>query len=108
LAGGVVTWLMIAGTALAVLGRPEETISWLRRSVDSNRNYPLSHFILAAALANLGRMEEARSEVKTALALDPRFTIASLRATAWNDNPVFLARNEKVIDGMCKAAVSEE
>ena len=48
----VYTWLMIAGNALAVLGRPEEAISWLRRSLESNRNYPLSHFILAAALAN--------------------------------------------------------
>ena len=104
----VYTWLMIAGTALAVLGRPEEAISWLRRSVESNRNYPLSRFILAAALANLGRVEEARSEVKTALALDPRFTIASFRATAWSDNPVFLAQRENITDGMRKAGVPEE
>ncbi len=104
----VYTWLMIAGTAMAVLGRPEEAISWLRRSVESNRNYPLSRFILAAALANLGRVDEARSEVKTALALDPRFTIASFRATAWSDNPVFLAQREHVTDGMRKAGVPEE
>jgi TolB-like protein/class 3 adenylate cyclase/tetratricopeptide (TPR) repeat protein len=104
----VYTWLMIAGNAKAVLGRPEEAISWLRRSVESNRNYPLSRFILAAALANLGRMEEARSEVKTALALDPRFTIASFRAIAWSDNPVFLAQRANVTDGMRKAGVPDE
>ena len=104
----VYTWLMIAGTALAVLGRAEEAISWLRRSVKSNRSYPLSRFILAAALANLGREEQARSEVKVALALDPRFTIASFRATAWSDNPVFLAQRENITDGMRRAGVPEQ
>ena len=104
----VYTWLMIAGNALAVLGRPEEAISWLRRSLESNRNYPLSHFILAAALANLGRMEEAWSEVKTARTLDPRFTIASFRDIAWSDNPVFLAKRENVTDGLRKAGVPEQ
>ena len=99
---------MIAGNALAVLGRPEEAISWLRRSVESNRNYPLSHFILAAVMANLGSMEEARSAVKTARALDPRSTIASFRAIAWSDNPVFLAQRENITDGMRKAGVPEE
>jgi TolB-like protein/class 3 adenylate cyclase/Flp pilus assembly protein TadD len=104
----VYTWLMIAGVALTALDRPEEAISWLGRSVESNRNYPLSRFILAAVLANLGQVKEARSEVKTALALDPRFTIASFRATAWSDNPVFLVQRENITDGMRKAGLPEQ
>jgi hypothetical protein len=53
-------------------------------------------------------MEEAQLEVKIGLALDPRFTIASFRAAAWSDNPVFLAQRKSITDGMRKAGVSEK
>ncbi len=104
----VYTWLVTAGLAKCLLGRAEEAISWLRRSIETNRNYPLCHFILAAASANLGRVEEARSEVRAGLALDPQFTIASFYAVARSDNPVFLAQREQIIDGLRKAGVPEQ
>jgi TolB-like protein/class 3 adenylate cyclase/tetratricopeptide (TPR) repeat protein len=103
----VYVWLMIVGFAKSALGRPEEAISWLRRSIESNRNYPPSHFLLAAALANLGRVEEARSEVGAALALDPQSTIASFHAAAWSDNPVYLAQRQHIIDGLRKVGAPE-
>jgi tetratricopeptide (TPR) repeat protein len=101
------TFLVIVGFAKSVLGRPDEAISWLRRSIESNRNYSLSHFTLAAALANVGQMEEARSEVATGLALDSQFTIANFCAAAWSDNPVYLAQRTHLIEGMRKAGVQE-
>ena len=42
---------------------------------------------LAAALAHLGRLDEARSAVQAGLALDPTFTISRFRARASSDNP---------------------
>ena len=39
----VYTWLVTAGVAMCLLGRAEEAISWLRRSIETNRNYPLCH-----------------------------------------------------------------
>jgi TolB-like protein/class 3 adenylate cyclase/Flp pilus assembly protein TadD len=103
----VYTYLVIVGLAKVVLGRPEEAISWLRRSIESNRNYPLCHFGLAAALANLGRIDEARSEVRAGLALDPHFTIARFASAEWSDNPVYLAQRMQFIDGMRKAGVPD-
>lgn len=103
----VYTSLLIGGLAKTLLGRPEEAISWLRRSIESNRNYPLSHFTLAAALANLSHAEEARSEVRAGLALDPQFTIASFRSAVWSDNPVFLAQRERLIADLRKAGAPE-
>ena len=41
----VYLWCMFAGVAKFQLGREEEAVAWLRRSVDANRNYPSSHFI---------------------------------------------------------------
>jgi len=104
----VYTFFLIVGFAKSLLGRPEEAISWLRRSIESNRNYSLSHFTLAAALANVGQMEQARSEVGVGLALDRQFTIASFYAAAWSDNPVYLAQRTHIIEGMLKAGVHEE
>ena len=64
-------------------------------------------FALAAALANLGRLEEARATVKAALALDPIFTIAYLHSYPFSDNPTYLAQREHMYDGMRKAGVPE-
>ena len=101
----VYTWLTIVGFARSLLGQPGEAVSWLRRSIETNRNYPLCHFALAAALANLDRLDEAHLEVRAGLALDPQFTIASFSSAAWSDNAVYLAQRVHFVEGMRKAGV---
>ena len=83
---------------------------WLRRSVEANRNYPPAHFQLAAALAHLGRLDEAHSAVKTGLTGGPSFAISRTRAswTAQSDDPTYLARLEPILDGLRKAGLPEE
>ena len=66
-----------------------------------------AHFFLAAALAHLGRLDEARAATKAGLALDPTFTICRFRAGASSDNPTYLAQRERISDGMRKAGVPE-
>jgi tetratricopeptide (TPR) repeat protein len=68
--------MSFAGDAKNHLGSSEEAVAWCRRSIEANRNYPNAHFMLAAALAQLGRLDEARSAVKAGLALDPKFTVS--------------------------------
>jgi TolB-like protein/class 3 adenylate cyclase/Tfp pilus assembly protein PilF len=103
-------WMAFAGVASAQLGRWEQAVLWFRRSIEANRNNARSHFALAAALAQLGRLEEARSAAKTGLAVEPAFTISRLQANlaARSDNPTFLARLEPIFDGMRKAGVPEQ
>jgi tetratricopeptide (TPR) repeat protein len=67
-------WFLVAGSAKALLAEFGEAASWLRKSIDANRNRPLAFFLLAACLAHLGRLDEARREVKAGLAVDPKFT----------------------------------
>ena len=71
--------MMIAGVAKLRLGADEEAVGWLRRAVETNRNIPMAHFHLAAALAQLGRLDEARSAVAAGLALNPTFTIRRIQ-----------------------------
>jgi TolB-like protein/class 3 adenylate cyclase len=104
----VYLWCMFAGLAKFQLGRDEEAVVWLRRSIEADRNYPNSHFILGAALAHLGRLREARSEAQAGLAMNPTFTIARVRASVASDSPARIAGLERVIDGLRKAGVQEE
>ena len=70
----------------------------------------LAYFYLAAALAQLGRLDEARSAVKAGLALNPTFTVSRARAswTAMSDDPTYLAQLEPIFEGLRKAGVPEQ
>jgi TolB-like protein len=101
-------WMFTAGSAKLYLGRDEEAAAWLLRSIEANRNLPSSHFLLAAARALLGQLNEARAATKAGLALDPTFTIRRFRVGASSDNPTYLAQRERVIDGLRKVGLPEE
>jgi TolB-like protein/class 3 adenylate cyclase/tetratricopeptide (TPR) repeat protein len=98
-------WMVFAGNAKQQLGAQEEALAWYRRAVEINRNLPVTHFFLAAALALLGRLDEARSAAHAGLALDPTFTVARFRAGASSDNPVYLRQRESICEGMRRAGV---
>jgi len=100
-------WALFAGMAKLFLGRDEEAFAWLRRSIEFNRNYSIAQFYLAAALAQCGKLDEARTAAMGALVLDPTFTIRRFRASAASDDPVYLTGRERVYEGMRKAGVPE-
>jgi tetratricopeptide (TPR) repeat protein len=100
-------WIQIVGAARLHLGKDEEAAAWLRRSLEINRNHPLTQFYLAAVLALLGRLDEARPAVQAGLAFNPTFTISRFRAGVGSDNPTYLAQRERVYDGMRKAGIPE-
>jgi TolB-like protein len=101
-------WEHIAGAAKVFLGKDEEAAPQLRRAIEINRNFQPTHFYLAAALAGLGRLDEARSAVKEGLSIDPTFTIRRYRADAPSDNPVFLAGRHRIYELMREVGVPEE
>jgi tetratricopeptide (TPR) repeat protein len=101
-------WLSSAGIGHHFLGQDEEAVAWLHRALEANRNLSLSHFWLAAALALLGRLEEARVAVREGLALNPRITVARFRVGAPRDNPTFLAQRERTYEGMRLAGIPED
>ena len=48
-------WMVWVGLAKAQLGADAEAVVWMRRGLDANRNYSVTHFDLAAVLARLGK-----------------------------------------------------
>ncbi len=101
------TWMAIAGCAKLHLGADEEAVARLRRAIQTNRNFPLAHFYLAAALARLGKLDEARAAATAGFVFNPGFTIRRFRAGVLSDSPIFLAQRERVYDSMRKAGVPE-
>jgi TolB-like protein/class 3 adenylate cyclase/Flp pilus assembly protein TadD len=84
-----------------------EAVVWLRRSVEINRNWPIAHFQLAAALAHLGKLDEARAAAQAGLALLPAFTVRRYRANAPSSHPAYLAGRERIYEGMRLAGIPE-
>ncbi len=100
-------WLLWVGSAKVQLNADAEAVTWFRRSLETNRNYPLAHFGLAAALALLGSLDHARTAAKAGQALDPSFTIRRFRDGASSDDPTYLAKRERIVEGMRMAGVPE-
>ena len=103
----VAVWLTFAGLAKQALGADEEAVARFRRAVEANRNNATTHFIYAAVLSQLGRLDEARAVATAGLALNPGFTIRRFRNSTSSDNPTYLAQRERIYDGMRKAGVPE-
>jgi hypothetical protein len=99
--------MLFVGIAKAQFGADAEATAWLRRSIEANRNVPMAHFYLAAALARLGELNEARVAAQAGLALYPSFTIRRLRVNAPSDNPIFSAERERIYESMRMAGVPE-
>jgi TolB-like protein len=103
-------WMTNVGMAKLHLGKWEQAVAWFRRAIEANRNHPHACFVLSAALAHLGRIDEAHSAVKAGLRLDPTFAISRFRA-AWvtrSDDATYLAQLDLVLDGLRKAGLPEE
>jgi TolB-like protein len=101
-------WMHFVGMSKIQLGADAEAVEWFRRSIEANRNSPLTHFALAAALGLQGSLEEARAVAAAGLALNPGFTIRRFRASRPSDNKGFLDGRERLYGGMLLAGVPSE
>jgi TolB-like protein len=98
-------WMSSAGTSKLHLAQDEDAVLWFHRAIEANRNFAFTHLSLAAALAHLGRIEEARAAAKVGLELEPSFTIARFRAGARSENAVYLGGRERIYEGMRRASI---
>ena len=108
-----IRWLTSGCRSRAMRSTTSAVASKRSRGFDG-RSRPIEiirvYFNLAAALAQLGRLDEARSAVRAGLALNPAYTISRRRAswTAQSDDPTYLAQLESIFEGMRKAGVPEQ
>jgi len=83
----------LAPNALAIAnmtaGDHEAAYEAARHSVQINPRFSVCRLFLVAALAKLGRVEEAKAQAETVLALDPNFSIARFQTVVGFEPDVF-------------------
>jgi TolB-like protein/class 3 adenylate cyclase/Tfp pilus assembly protein PilF len=100
-------WLTWVGNSKAQLSNDAEAVAWFRRAVDANRNLAVTHFFLAASLALLDQIDDARAAARAGLELDATFNIGRFRAGISSNNANYLAGRERMYKGMRLADVPE-
>ena len=97
------------GAAEIFLGHYDQAVVWLRRSIEANRNNPLTHVFLAAALAVPGRPDEAQAAARAALVHNPQLTIARFKVffAQFNENQFNIAGRDLIIESVRRAGVPE-
>jgi DNA-binding winged helix-turn-helix (wHTH) protein/Flp pilus assembly protein TadD len=101
------TWLLGAGLANLLMGRNEEALSWLQRSIAITPATGRSHLLLAATYQRSGRFEEARAAIAEGLRLRPGTTRLNVSPPMKNASPVCIAAFDRVIQSEVDAGLPE-
>lgn len=91
--------------AQMIKGNYEEALSWAKRSVSANPSFVCTYWMLVAANAHLGRMDEAKRHLATLKRLSPGVTIAQVWAAQPQKDP---SRVAAILDGLRLAGVAEQ
>jgi TolB-like protein/class 3 adenylate cyclase/tetratricopeptide (TPR) repeat protein len=81
-----------------------DAVSWCERAINESPNYITTYHVLAASLAHLGRLDEARAAIQKLLSLQPDSTLERA-ARAGYRKPKHMAI---WLDGLRKAGLPEE
>jgi TolB-like protein/Tfp pilus assembly protein PilF len=101
------TWLLGAGWADMMMGRGDEALPWLQRSIAITPASGRSQMLQAAAYQQLGRTDEARAAMKEGLRLRPGTTALNVSSSTKNASPVFLEASQRIIRLMVAAGLPE-
>jgi len=86
-------WYFFKATACTRLGHFEEAVTCASKCAEMHPNFYIARYILANALGHVGRLEEARTEMATVLAINPYIT-ESLLKREW----LVMARDEQMAE----------
>lgn len=101
------TWLLGAGWANMLMGRGEDAVPWLQRSIAITPASGRSQMLLAAAYQQLGRTDEAQAAMKQGLSLRPGTTARNVGSSDKNSSPVYREGSARIIRLMVEAGLPE-
>ncbi len=85
-------------------GNPRQALTWATKSMAANAVYGPCFWMLIAANAQLGRLEEARRHLAGLLAISPGVTVSAIRA---GQAARFPERIEPILQGLRMAGMAE-
>ena len=98
----------VLGTANLYLGNHDEAIRYLRLSIEEHPTIqPFARWVLAAACALAGRMDDAHAALDEFRSMRPGVGIAQLRREALSTHPRYLELRERVYEGLHLAGMED-
>jgi tetratricopeptide (TPR) repeat protein len=101
------TWLLGAGVSYLMMGRDEEALPWLERSIAITPASGRPLFLLAAAYQRLGRSDEAKATIAQGLALRPGTTASNLGIPTKNTSAAYLEARGRIEQALMAAGLPE-
>ena len=101
------TWMIGAGWANLLMGRAEDAIPWLQKSIAITSASGRTHMLLAAAYQQLGKADEARAAMEKGRELRPGSTVLNVPPPKKNASPVYLEASERIMQSMAAAGLPE-
>ncbi len=101
------TWLVGAGWANMLMGRAEDAVPWLQRSIAITAASGRTHMLLAAAYQQLGKTEEAKVTMEKGRELRPGSTTRNVPTPQKNSSPVYIEATGRIIELMAAAGLPE-
>ncbi len=98
-----------SGIARARIAIGDDTlaIEAARQGIADNRDHPHNYAVLAAALAHLGRMDEAKAALREFQRVQPGMTVARYRQFTTSNEPAAMKTAARLITGLAKAGLPE-
>jgi DNA-binding winged helix-turn-helix (wHTH) protein/tetratricopeptide (TPR) repeat protein len=101
------TWMIGAGWANMLMGRPEDAVPWLLKSIAITSASGRTHMLLAAAYQQLGRPDEAKAAMAKGLQLRPGSTLLNVPPPTKNSSPVYLEAAQRILQSMVAAGLPQ-
>jgi tetratricopeptide (TPR) repeat protein len=90
------TWLLGAGLSYLLMGRDEEALPWLQRSLAVTPGTGRTQMLMAAAYELLGRFDEAKATMAKGLALRPGSTADNVNLPFKNASPLWIQATKRI------------
>jgi tetratricopeptide (TPR) repeat protein len=90
-----------------MMGRYEEALPWLERSIAITPASGRPLLLLAATYQRAGRVDEAKAALARALKVRPGSTVSNSKLPTKNSSPAFLAAGDKLRDAMIEAGLPD-
>lgn len=100
-------WYYFAGLACLHLGDHEAALDWLRKSHQANRVHDNTLRLMAVALADAGREDDAREKVREFLKLRPNATLDDWKRPNSRSHPAVAAPREHFRATLARLGVPE-
>ena len=98
------TYLNYLGRAYYAMGKYEDAIAAMKRSLTRDPDFLYPRLVLAVIYSELGRIKEAQAEVAEALKFSARVSIEGQRERTPFKDPAVL---ERFLEGLRKAGLPE-